>query len=423
MLRVSPNLTLATLAPLFFIIVVSRIGSPKIHKYTKLSQIKLGQLTQKLSESFVHVDILQSNNAIKSFSERVEEQSKEVYKARIMLAIIRTLIFPLSTLLTGVSYLMVLYVGGKAVMESHLTVGDILAFNIYISMLSFPLTALGIIIALVQRARSSSERLVYLEGFEKEKTKKSEKKITEKDFLHIQNLSFSFEKEAPPKLQNIELSLKEGEKLGITGPIGSCKSTLLSLITRLHEAPPGTIFHKGKDIVSIDPQKLRSKFGYCLQNSFFFSSSIRENLCLGLENKPSQKDLEEAARKAQILDDILNFQEQWDTKLGERGVRLSGGQKQRLDLARLLLHNPELLLLDDITSAVDTYTERHLLEELKQMNKTMILVSHRPSALKICDRVLLLKEGRVLDEGHFETLLQKHPKFFVELERDETKNH
>lgn len=417
MMQVSHSLTYATLTPLIFIILIARLSSPHVHKYSKLGQVKLGELSNRLTEAFLHVDIIQANDSIPSFVNRATEKMNEVYKANIKLALVRTVMFPLATLFTGLSFLIVLYYGGREVIEAKLSVGDILAFNIYVAMLSFPLTALGIIIALIQRARSSSERLVELEEFEKEKTLP----ITETlkptlPLLSVRNLNFSYREDKDEVIKNLSFDLEKSKKLGITGPIGSAKSTLLSLLTRLYDAPEGTIFFKGQDILSMSPQSIREHIGLCLQTPYFFSASVKDNLSLGFEKSPSLEEMKESARKAHILKEIESLENAWDTVVGERGVRLSGGQKQRLALARLLLRKSELLLLDDITSAVDQSTELRLLHEIETLDSTLILISHRPAALRICDEVLLLVDGRLMDRGTYDALVSRHPQLFVELE-------
>jgi len=416
MLQVSVSLSLATFVPLLSIIIIARLGAPRIHKYSKIGQTKLGELTNRLTEAFLHVDIVQANDAVDSFVKRAALKGEDVYRANIRLAIIRTVMFPLATLFTGLSYLVVLYYGGMEVIRGHLSVGDILAFNIYVAMLSFPLTALGIIIALLERARSSSERLVELERFEKEKTFECVPALATQKLLSVRNLNFSYGDQRAAVLHNVSFDLEQGSKLGITGPIGSSKTTLLSLLARLYDAPEDTILFKGEDILSIAPQKLRESIGLCLQTAYFFSASIRENLLLGFDEGVSEDRLKESARKAHILDEIEALEHSWDTLVGERGVRLSGGQKQRLALARLFLRDSELVLLDDVTAAVDQSTEQRLLRELRTLQSSLILVSHRPAALRICDEVLLMVEGRIIERAPYDVLMQKHPHLFVELE-------
>lgn len=421
MLQVSVHLTLITLVPLLLIIVVARISAPQVLKHSKMSQIKLGDLSNRLTETFLHIGIIQTNDSVESFLARAREKMQEVYQANVKLALVRTIMFPIATLFTGMSFLIVLYYGGMEIIHNKLSVGDILAFNIYIALLSFPLTAMGIIIAIVQRARSSCERLVELEVHKYENTRQdvwTEQKTPWKHpngelfptLLKVKNLSFAYGTE--PVLKDISFEIFHQEKIGITGPIGSGKSTLLSLLTRLYEAAPSSIFFKGEDIQNFDPQYLRRKIGLCLQTPYFFSSSVYDNLTLGLDKEITFQSLEDSAAKAQILTEIRQLEQGWDTLVGERGVRLSGGQKQRLALSRLLLRKSELLLLDDITAAVDQTTELRLLSEIEKLSVSMIIVTHRPTALRLCKEVLLLDKGKLIDRGPYDVLLSKHPHLF-----------
>ncbi len=424
MLQVNVHLTLATLLPLLCMIVVSRLGAPLFHKYSKLGQGTLGDLTNTLTETFMHVEIIQANDAITSFLDRISQKVSALYKANIQLVLVRTVMFPIAVLFTGLSYLIVLFYGGREVIAGHLTVGDILAFNIYVSLLSFPLTALGIIMALIQRASAASERLIYLDTQTKEKSltraelKHSDAKVPA--LLSVRHLNYAFGSERNEVLKELSFELTEGSKIGITGPIGSGKSTLLHLITRLYDPPPGSIFFRGQDILSISPELLREQVGLGFQSAYFFSSSIRDNLSLGLNHIPSASELDASARKAQILEEIQGLDLQWETLVGERGVRLSGGQKQRLALARLFLRKYELLLLDDVTAAVDQSTEQRILRELRQDKSSFVIVSHRPAALQICDEVLLLIDGKIAERGSYAELLKRHPQLFTEHERSES---
>lgn len=421
MYKISPKMTLACLTPLLCMIIVARLAAPLFHKYSKRGQLMIGELTNRVTEAFIHVDIVQANDAIESFIQRISRGVDDVYDNNIKLALVRTVMFPIASLFTGLAYLVVLFYGGQAVINQTLSIGDILAFNIYIALLSFPLTALGIIISLIQRARSACERLIDLEKQDKEKsiTPKSSTKSNnsiQNPILSVRNLTFRYQETSPPVLQNISFDLPPSYKLGITGPIGSGKSTLLSLIARLYDPAAGSILYKGEDILSFNPAQLRQEIGFGLQTPYLFSSSITENLLMGFNQKPSMEEMETCARQGQILNEIENLENKWDTPIGEKGVRLSGGQKQRLAITRLLLRQPDLILLDDVTAAVDQSTEKNLLDELAKLPSAYLIVSHRPAALKICDQVILLnKQGQIVDRAPYQDLLTRHPLMFVEI--------
>ncbi len=422
MYKISPNMTIACLSPLLCMIIVARLAAPMFHKYSKRGQLMIGELTNRVTEAFIHVDIVQANDAIDSFIKRISQGVNDVYDNNIKIALVRTVMFPIASLFTGLAYLVVLFYGGQAVIQQTLTIGDILAFNIYIALLSFPLTALGIIISLIQRARSACERLIDLEKQEKEKSLRPKISTTntydpaKTPILSVQNLTFRYQEGSPPVLQNLSFDLAPSYKLGISGPIGSGKTTLLSLIARLYDPEAGSILYKGEDILSFNPSTLRHEIGFGLQTPYLFSSSITENLVMGFNQKPNQEHLVDCARRGQILSEIENLERKWDTPIGEKGVRLSGGQRQRLAITRLFLRQPDLILLDDVTAAVDQSTEKKLLDELAKLPSAYLIVSHRPAALKICDQVILLNNhGQIVDRAPYQDLLTRYPLMFVEI--------
>jgi ATP-binding cassette subfamily B protein len=210
-------------------------------------------------------------------------------------------------------------------------------------------------------------------------------------------------------LEGVSFTVKKGGRLGITGPIGSGKTTLFNLLVRLQEPPAGTVRVEGRDALELEPRELRRRAGYALQTVHLYSATVRENLAFGLEPEPEMAALEKAAADAEILEEIKRMPEGWETPIGEKGVRLSGGQKQRLALARLLLRDAPLLLLDDAMSAVDQATEQRLLDKLFSLDSALIVASHRAAALRRCDEVLLMSGGRVVDRGPFPELAKRHP--------------
>jgi len=411
------TLTVLTLVPLLSMLVISRIAMPKMHRLSRENQEALGALTSKVTEAFVNVHVVQANAAEDAFTARSEPENERVYRTNVQLIVIRTVIFPLMTCLSGLSQLAVLFYGGHEAIAGRLTVGDILAFNVYIGMLSFPLTAIGIILPLYQRAKTGLERIGVIDEAKEEgasSTCTSTPTSTSPALLDVRGLTYAHPGASDAAVAGISFSVAPGKKLGLFGRVGSGKSTLLGLIARLADPPPGTIHLDGKDVLALDPRVLRQEVGYALQQAHLFSDTISANLSLGAEPAPSQTDLESAARAAQILPEIEAFKDGWNTQIGEKGLRLSGGQKQRLALARLFLRRQRLILLDDVLSAVDHATERRLIDHINGLGCAMIIASHRGSALKRCDEILIMERGRVVDRGTFEDLAARHPALAVD---------
>jgi len=416
MLSVHTQLTLLSLSPILFMLVAARYVMPQLGRFTKKNQEAIGTLTNRVTESFSNIHVIQSNAAEKSFHKLIDIESQKVFETDMKVLVLRTLFFPLITSLTGLAQLIVLFMGGTLVVRGELSVGDILAFNIYLSYLAFPLTSIGIIIAIYQRSKSALERLdpMFTEPLEGPLSALNGTSHSD-PILEFRQLHFQYPDGQAPVLKDLSFSVRPGEMLGICGPVGSGKSSLFSLITRIYDPPEATVFFEGQDITQLNPAHLRMQIGYGLQRVHLFSASIRENLGFGLDPKPTQEELERAAQAAQVDREILGFSEGWATQIGEKGIRLSGGQKQRLALARLFLRRSKLLLLDDVLSAVDNITEAKLIEELRQRQGTMLICSHRSSVLNLCDRVLLLNEGQLIDEGKFQELIRRHPELQEEI--------
>lgn len=416
MLKTNLLLTILVILPLLLMIVISRYAMPKMQEGSREQQKAIGELTSQVTESFVNVHVIQVNSAEESFISKVSASNETVYQTNIRILWVRTLIFPLMSCLAGLSQLAVLLYGGYLVTQAQLTVGDILAFNVYIGLLTFPLTAMGIIIAVYQRAKTALERLAVIDSAPSEGESTLSNNVetldtSSTDLLRIQDLSFCYPKTDTVILNRFNLTLNPGVKIGIFGRVGAGKTTLFNLITRLYDPPPGSIFFAGTDILNISPAKLRQEIGYALQGVHLFSTSIKENLEFGLKDPPSLSELEEAAHLACVLEDIKGFSKGWDTEVGEKGIRLSGGQKQRLALARLMLRRSKLklLLLDDVLSAVDHATELTMLKNLSQLNIPMIMSSHRPSTLRLCSEIVVLSHGQTLARGTFEEISTQFP--------------
>jgi ATP-binding cassette subfamily B protein len=424
MASVHLTLTLLSLVPLAVMFIIMRVAMPRLHVYSRENQNALGALTNRVTEAFVNVHVIQANAAVESFTARAETENDEVFRTNMKMVYIRMLIFPLMTCLAGMSQLVVLGYGGYEVIAGRLSVGDILAFNVYIGLLTFPLSAMGMILSLYQRAKTALERIGEIDRARPEgvvvaaATAEAAGRVlavAPAPMLEVRNLQFRYAARADTTcLGGVSLTVAAGGRVGLFGPIGCGKSTLFNVITRLYDPPAGTVLFRGRDILSADPQVLRHEVGYALQQVHLFSASIKETLAFGMDPVPPLQALEEAARGAQILAEIEAFEHGWDTEIGERGVRLSGGQKQRLSLARLFLRKPPLLLLDDVLSAVDHSTEKRILDYIYSLGCALLIASHRGSALKRCDEVIVLDAGRVVGRGTFQQVAAAYP----ELARD-----
>lgn len=408
----NPRLTVLCLLPVLLMLLLTRVLMPKLHYYNKINQEVLGKLTHRVTESFVNVNLVQASGAEAAFAARADEEIDAVYEANMRLVWIRTLLFPLVGSLASVSQVVVLFVGGYEVLNQRLTVGDILAFNSYLVALAFPLTSLGIIISIYQRGKTALERVGVIDQAEIESGRGDLERKASSVLLELKNLSFAYPDRdrglRPLALDGFHAVVRKGQKIGLCGPVGAGKSTLFQLVSRIYDPPPGTIFFHGQDVLDLEPARLRKAIAYALQTPHLFSSSVAKNLVFGLAEREDEH-MVKAASKAQVAEDIERFEQKWQTLVGEKGVRLSGGQKQRLALARLFLRDCELWLLDDVLSAVDAHTEAKMIHELFSEQKAMLIASHRPNVLKVCDEVWYMKDGRLVDQGPFEQLLARYP--------------
>ena len=422
MFATNPRLTLVCLCPLILMVVLTRFVMPRLQKYNRLGQEALGRLTNRVTEAFVNVHVIQANGSEEAFARGTEIEANEVYHTNVKIVAIRTVFFPLITMLTAISQVLILFYGGAEVLAGRLTVGDILAFNIYLTALAFPLTSIGMILAMYQRGKTALERLNVLDEAAEETARDdldpgSAAGTTPPPLLEVRHLSFGYPGQTEhgagtrpvTALKDISFTMREGQKTGLFGPVGSGKSTLFNLLTRIYDPPPGTIFWKGRDILTMEPGVLRREVSYALQSVHLFSDTIEENLRFGIEPPPPRPVLEQAAATAHILDEIHHFSQGWETEIGEKGIRLSGGQKQRLALARYFLRNPGLLLLDDVLSAVDQRTEKGLIDSIHSRGTATIIASHRASALQLCDEILMLRDGMLEDQGSWAELAVRHP--------------
>ncbi len=411
MLTIHVGLTIACIAPLSLMLVITRYAMPKMQEFSRQNQEATGRLTNKVTEAFVNVHVVQQSGAEESFLDRTRPENEAVYESNMRLVFIRNAVFPLMSCLASIGQMTVIFYGGYEAIHHRLTVGDILAFNVYIGFLSFPLTAVGMIISMYERAKTAVTRLGEIENHAGESPLPSDAPITHpagsgpQAILSVRNLNFTYQNLGAPdgpsrfSLNGITFDLPPRARLGIAGPVGSGKTTLLQLLVRLYDPAAGTIFLRGRDILSLDPFELRRTCGMASQTVHLFSDTVENNLRFGIDRPVSQDDIRRAAAEAMILDEIERLPQGFQTEIGEKGIRLSGGQKQRLALARLFLRNFDVMILDDVLSAVDQLTEVHLIKTLEKKGCAIIVASHRPSVLKACDQIIVLESGRIKAAG------------------------
>lgn len=407
MLYVNVTLTFYTLLPLPFLSISIYYVNNWINKYSTEIQKNLSAMSTFVQEAFSGIRVIKSfareENSVDNFTELSDNYKKQSLK----LAIVNALFFPLILTLVGVSTIMVVYIGGLDVMDGTVTIGNIAEFIIYVNMLTWPVTSLGWISSIAQRAATSQTRI---NEFLDTKTDLISTENLEHEMqgqITMNHVSLTYIDSGIVALQDISLSVKAGESLAILGTTGSGKSTIANLIMRTYDTNTGEILIDGIDIKKYNIPHLRSQMGYVPQDIFLFSDSIKNNIKFGSAHL-SDEQIFQAAKDADLYDNVIAFPNGFDTELGERGITLSGGQKQRTSIARAIVRNPKILILDDCLSAVDTKTENIILNNLTRImkNRTSIIISHRVSSAKLADKIIVLDGGKIVQQGTHETLIQ-----------------
>jgi ATP-binding cassette subfamily B protein len=409
MLLVNPVLTIWALLPLPFLSFFAYWVSGFIHKRSNEIQEQYAKLAGRAQEAFSSIRLIKAYARESYESERFWNESETYRQKKLRLDVVESLFHPMLSLLIGLSILLVLWQGGIMVIEGLITVGNIAEFIIHVTFLTWPVASLGYTINLIQRSAASQERIAKMmrepeEIADSEETDYSIKVI--KGDITFKNVTFRYPESEFAAVKNINLHAKAGQILGIVGKTGSGKTSIVQLIPRLFNATTGKILIDGTDIDKIPIDILRKNIGFVPQDTFLFSDTIKENIAFGVEGA-SMHEITEAADKAQVLENILDFEKKFDTFLGERGITLSGGQKQRTSIARALIKKPPILILDDSLSAVDTHTENEILKHLKDemKDKTTFIISHRISSVKNADQILVIEDGQIVESGTHESLL------------------
>lgn len=416
MFNVNAYLSFLVLLPLpilaFSIYRVSNI----INKKSEQISVALSGITSRAQEVFSGIRVIQSFSINKQIQQEFYNASNEYKQQNISLAKIDSFFAPLMLLLIGISTLLVVYIGGKEVAKGSFTAGNIAEFVFYINMLTWPVASLGWCVSLIQRADASQKRInIFLDDKNIIQNISSDK-ITSINSIEFKNVSFVYPDTGIQALRNINFTIHAGQKIAIVGKTGSGKSTFAELLLRIYDLDTGEILINNKNLKDINLIDFRSKIGYTPQDVFLFSDSVKNNILFGKEAETINhiNDVEEFAKIAYVHNEIEDLPKKYETVVGERGVMLSGGQKQRISIARSLVKNPELVLLDDCLSAVDAKTEKIILNNLQETlkSKTVVFITHRIFAIMNFDTILVLDNGTIVECGNHETLLQKRGAYF-----------
>jgi len=432
MLSLNTSLTIYALLPLPLLsVLVYKVGK-LIHSKFTVIQEKFAQLTTLAQENFSGIRVIKSYVREESEMKRYAEHSQDYLKKNMNLVKTQAIIMPILFLITGLSIIIVIWLGGTKVINGELTLGEITAFIVYLGILIWPMIAFGWVINIIQQAEASMKRLNKIlsepyEITETEKTNYSVKNI--KGNIEYRNVSFRYNEQSPYILKNINLKISAGSTLAIMGYTGSGKTSMVNLIPRLYDCSEGEVLIDDVNVKEIPLNVLRPNIGLVQQESFLFSDTILNNISYG-RREIDRSLIDKVSEIAQFDKDVQEFPMKYETIVGERGITFSGGQKQRASLARALAINPKILILDDSFSAVDTNTEEEILKNLKEFmrERTSIIISHRISTVKDADKIVVLSGNKIAEEGTHEELVAKggiyadlHYKQLLEQELEEIK--
>ena len=410
MIYIHPTLTLFAILPMPLITLITLLFSRAIHHRFEIVQKSFASLTERVREAIAGIRVIKAYVLEERERKKLSQLSQDYIQKNLNVTRVWGMFFPIILFFSNLSMAIVLNVGGRLTIFQSISTGDFVAFMSYLGLLAWPMMALGWAINVIQRGGASIDRLnrIFAETPEIFDASGVTPRGPLGGRIDLRGLTFSPGDGRNPLLQDIYLSVEKGERMVVVGRTGSGKTILCNLLARILEPPQGYLFFDGIEIHEIPLEVLRRSIGYVPQDTFLFSDTIRENIAFG-KRDATDKEIEEAARLAQIYDEIMRFPQGMNTVIGERGITLSGGQRQRIAIARALLMDPPIFILDDALSSVDIQTEEKILEGLEKFlrGKTSLLITHRIAPLRRADRIIVLEQGRVAAMGDHNTLLSQ----------------
>ncbi|MBX2960747.1 MAG: ABC transporter ATP-binding protein [Flavobacteriales bacterium] len=409
MFSINVKLTLYSLTPLPILSIIIYYVSSRINKQSEEVQAKLSDITTLSQETYSGIRIIKSFVKEKLFISKLYNENEDYLKNSMSLVKTNAVFAPVMMMLIGLSTIFTIYVGGLEYIAGNVTMGNILEFVFYINMLTWPVTAIGWVTSIVQRAAASQTRINEFLNTKPKIENPTNDKFNYEGHIVFDNVSFTYPESGIKALKNISFEVKPGETLAIVGRTGSGKSSIINLILRKYDCTSGSITIDQTNVKQLNLNLLRENIGYVPQEVFLFSDSIENNIGFGYKNGlPDEEVIKQAAKDAAIYSNIIEFPKGFKTRIGERGVTLSGGQKQRISIARAIIKEPKILIFDDCLSAVDTETEDIILENLERImkNKTSLIVSHRVSSVKNADKILVIEHGEIIESGTHQSLME-----------------